>query len=96
MTLATVFVFALPSIGFARSHDDDVSVDWSSKKEIVFMETRSPKLEDFDLGNERKYKHGDHDRKKCDVSPVPVPPTLWLFGSGLAGLITVVRRRRHR
>lgn len=29
-------------------------------------------------------------------APVPVPPALWLFGSGLLGLIGVARRKTHR
>jgi hypothetical protein len=31
-----------------------------------------------------------------DIAAVPVPGALWLFGSGLAGLVTAVRRRRRR
>lgn len=30
-----------------------------------------------------------------DVSAVPVPAAVWLFGSGLVGLIGVARRKRH-
>jgi hypothetical protein len=33
------------------------------------------------------------DNVKVDVSAVPVPPSVWLFGSGLLGLIGVARRR---
>ena len=29
-----------------------------------------------------------------DVSAVPIPPTLWLFGSGLLGLVGVARRKK--
>ncbi len=28
-----------------------------------------------------------------EVTPVPVPPAVWLFGSGLLGLVAVARRR---
>ena len=28
------------------------------------------------------------------LSPVPLPPALWLFGSGLLGLIGIARRRK--
>jgi len=28
------------------------------------------------------------------TSPVPVPPTLWLFGSGLVGFVAVAKRKR--
>ncbi|HYA39620.1 MAG TPA: VPLPA-CTERM sorting domain-containing protein [Candidatus Methylomirabilis sp.] len=33
------------------------------------------------------------DNVKVDVSAVPVPPAVWLFGSGLLGLIGVARRK---
>jgi hypothetical protein len=31
-----------------------------------------------------------------DVSAVPVPPALYLFGTGLLGLVGMARTRRHR
>lgn len=34
------------------------------------------------------------DNVRVDVAPVPVPPALWLFGSGLMGLLGVARRKR--
>lgn len=30
-----------------------------------------------------------------NVNPVPIPPAVWLFGSGLLGMVGVARRRRH-
>ena len=33
------------------------------------------------------------DNVKIDVAPVPVPPAVWLFGSGLLGLVGVARRK---
>ncbi|MFM8333544.1 MAG: PEP-CTERM sorting domain-containing protein [Candidatus Methylumidiphilus sp.] len=35
----------------------------------------------------------DFDNVRLDATPVPVPPTVWLFGSALAGLLGVRRRR---
>jgi len=29
------------------------------------------------------------------VSTIPVPPSVWLFGSGLLGLVGIARRRKH-
>ena len=30
-----------------------------------------------------------------DFQPVPIPPAVWLFGSGLMGLLTMARRKLH-
>ena len=30
------------------------------------------------------------------ITPVPVPAAVWLFGSGLAGLVGVLRRRQSK
>lgn len=37
---------------------------------------------------------GDYIGATVTVSAVPVPPAVWLFGSGLIGLVGVARRRR--
>ena len=31
-----------------------------------------------------------------ELNPIPVPAAVWLFGSGLLGLVGIARRRRHR
>jgi hypothetical protein len=28
------------------------------------------------------------------ADPIPVPPSVWLFGSGLIGLIAIARRKK--
>lgn len=30
-----------------------------------------------------------------DVMPVPIPAAVWLFGSGLIGLASMVRRKKY-
>ena len=44
----------------------------------------------------RKHRHKweHHPFNKEDYSVVPVPAAAWLFGSGLMGLISVVRRKK--
>jgi hypothetical protein len=37
---------------------------------------------------------GFFDTVSFDVAPVPVPAAVWLFGSGLLGLVGVARRRK--
>ncbi|MBI3779110.1 MAG: PEP-CTERM sorting domain-containing protein [Gammaproteobacteria bacterium] len=49
--------------------------------------------------HERKHRRHHHDHwDKGDycpqAAPVPVPASVWLFGSGLLGLMGMVRRRR--
>ena len=31
-----------------------------------------------------------------DLAPIPIPAAVWLFGSGLIGLVVVARRTRSR
>ena len=33
-------------------------------------------------------------RLLVEVQPIPIPPALWLFGSGLLGLVGIVRRKK--
>ena len=37
---------------------------------------------------------GQFDNVRLDFSPVPIPAAVWLFGSGLLGLIGVARRKK--
>ena len=41
------------------------------------------------------YGHPEFGTLMVSTSPVPVPPTVWLFGSGLLSLIGVARRKIH-
>lgn len=43
------------------------------------------------LGGERDW---DFDWVRFDVAPVPVPAAVWLFGSGLLGLVGIARRKK--
>jgi len=37
---------------------------------------------------------GQFDNVRLDFSPVPIPAAVWLFGSGLIGLLGVARRKQ--
>ena len=53
----------------------------------------------FDMGFGSQHVNGKHESKYGwavhlgDVSPIPVPAAVWLFGSGLIGLIAVARHK---
>ena len=40
------------------------------------------------------FKCGVYDIQFGTVSPIPIPPAVWLFGSGLLGLIGIARRKK--
>lgn len=54
----------------------------------------------FNMSNAYQYNFGISNRfyawavQSGDVSAVPVPPAVWLFGSGLLGLAGVARRKK--
>jgi hypothetical protein len=66
----------------------------------------NPQLDDFVsplqvvLGYEDQFWINDDDDNhddmliRVDFLPVPVPATVWLFGSGLFGLVGVARRKK--
>ncbi|MDH5612971.1 MAG: VPLPA-CTERM sorting domain-containing protein [Gammaproteobacteria bacterium] len=49
----------------------------------------------FDCGVVNNSGAGDYTYEMVVVSSVPVPAAVWLFGSGLLGLIGVARRKNH-
>ena len=38
--------------------------------------------------------NGDYEAWVADISAVPVPAAVWLFGSGLIGLISIASRKK--
>ena len=40
------------------------------------------------------FKCGVYDIQFGTVSPIPIPPAVWLFGSGLLGLVGIARRKK--
>lgn len=48
-------------------------------------------IEEYDAGGNTLY----HALGLMQVNPVPVPPAIWLFGSGLLGLVGMARRRKR-
>lgn len=62
----------------------------------LFSYSRHDHGDDHDDWEDRKHS-GDHDKKSymhdSDMTVVPVPAALWLFGSGLLSLLTLARRR---
>ena len=49
---------------------------------------------DFLAGGSAAVQFGEGGVMVSGVAPVPVPAAVWLFGSGLLGLVAVARRRR--
>ena len=62
------------------------------------LSTGSAWLFDFSSGGQNVFDKDFHNSawavRPGDVSTVPVPATVWLFGSGLIGLLGVARRKR--
>ncbi|RRQ21596.1 VPLPA-CTERM sorting domain-containing protein [Thiohalobacter thiocyanaticus] len=50
---------------------------------------------DFALGTELLNGEIIFGHSEASLSAVPVPAAVWLFGSGLAGLVGIARRRRN-
>ncbi len=42
----------------------------------------------------KNFGHLDFDNVRLSTGAVPLPPSVWLFGSGLVGLIGVARRKK--
>lgn len=49
---------------------------------------------DFLAGDSAAVQFGEGGVMVSGVAPVPVPAAVWLFGSGLLGLVAVARRRQ--
>jgi len=50
---------------------------------------------DFMGANSYTVNFSDGSVLEIDVSVIPVPATVWLFGSGLLGLVGIARRRKE-
>ena len=81
-----------PGAGNDWDHDDD----WNGDSDDGWDSDSDAEWEDDDpiAGN-------DSDNVYCppdppDPSPVPLPPAVWLMGSGLIGLAGIARRRRRK
>lgn len=68
--------------------DSPASYAIDSKLKPAAVEFFAAHVAGFDNGN------GVTSAQFAGSTPVPVPAALWLFGSGLLGLVGVVRRRR--
>lgn len=44
--------------------------------------------------NAREHESGNYPTLTIDYTPVPVPAAVWLFGSGLLGLLAIARRKQ--
>ena len=72
------------------------SVDQIQVALRVFGESLEPDEVSALLGTQPSEAHrkGDPMARSGDVSAVPVPAAVWLFGSGLMGLLGLARRKR--
>lgn len=86
-----------------NADEEDHMVAYQGKgTDTIKIGSHDEKLWDVDeyaLAWEDLHGGGDHDYQDFvvmvdSVFPVPVPATVWLFGSGLLGLIGVIRRKK--
>jgi len=99
------FRFGLDPSGsplFSSASEDNVFCGWwhcsgPYDHMVSWLITDGEFAGDYVLAWEDLKKLGDHDYndlvvRVSGVSPVPVPGALWLFGSGILGLVVVARR----
>lgn len=75
----------------------DFTIEWIP--DPTTPETPDPKQIAYSIGSREYWAVGDAftDNGTIDyltLTAIPVPPALWLFGSGLLGLAGIARRRR--
>jgi hypothetical protein len=68
--------------------------DLSNPLLIAALDGPADELAFDDAGNLYAIANADH-RTITRFSFVPAPPAVWLFGSGLIGLLCLVRRKPH-
>ena len=55
---------------------------------------KSNKCNDDDHEDEDGHHNGDDDDNEHEISPVPIPGAIWLFGTALMGFISMSSRRK--
>ena len=80
LTIDGDFVLAVSNNGFTTwaTGDANMTSDWTV-----------PEVNQYDV----KFGNIGGFQLVADVTPVPVPAAVWLFGTGLLGLVGVARRR---
>jgi len=72
------------------------TTDWASYSQSYTIDPNATRLKIVLLGldNTSVYGYDNVCIDNCNTSVVPVPAAVWLFGSGLLGLVGVARRKK--
>ena len=74
--------------------------DYTTQGTVIYSYLHQGQTDAFYLHNETVYASDQWPETMTwlavrDAQVVPVPPAVWLFGSGLLGLVGVARRKAH-
>ena len=90
--------FVDPDI-FVSNDTTNLPVDWGTYTlDLLINESMIGSILTFGFGSTATMYNGSgvfYDNINFDRVAVPVPAAVWLFGSGLLGLLGVARRRKH-
>jgi hypothetical protein len=99
VTAGEILNFNFTSLGIGALSPVDNFTDKNLQGLGIFTKGSGSSHQQLILGYDDQWITPDDDNHddmmiRVDFSPVPVPAALWLFGSGLLGLVGIARRKK--